>query len=267
METTEKVVESYVRHVKGWATIPNIRCDGQHEIDLFAIDPVTNQRYQIETSVSGSQAFSKLTGKDFDPEAYRNPTSKAGLRRTIQFFAERKFGPEGVKAKLREFGCEDGGVKQVVVTWDWTEEAELQATAKSIVLWSFQDIMHEIADAIRHERSYFTDDTLRTINLFVRALAARDKNETRRFSKGGEGQTVTRMSASEAQPFWVYRNWIHNRARLHRADCSYCNNGRGTQNASNSTTGEWRSFAAEAEARQFLSSLDYDDAAACGVCM
>jgi hypothetical protein len=31
METTEKIVEAYVRYVKGWATIRNIRCDGQYE--------------------------------------------------------------------------------------------------------------------------------------------------------------------------------------------------------------------------------------------
>ena len=36
METTEKIVEAYVRYVKRWATIPNIRCDGQYEIDLLA---------------------------------------------------------------------------------------------------------------------------------------------------------------------------------------------------------------------------------------
>lgn len=49
METTEKIVEAYVRHVKRWATIPNVRCDGQFEIDLLAIDPVTLEPYHIET--------------------------------------------------------------------------------------------------------------------------------------------------------------------------------------------------------------------------
>ena len=39
METTERIVEAYVRYIKGWATIPNIRCGGQLEIDLLAIDP------------------------------------------------------------------------------------------------------------------------------------------------------------------------------------------------------------------------------------
>ena len=61
METTERVVEAYVRYVKGWATIANIRCEGQFEIDLLAIDPVTLGRYHIESGVSISGGYSKLT--------------------------------------------------------------------------------------------------------------------------------------------------------------------------------------------------------------
>jgi len=40
METTEKIVESYCRYVKGWFTIPNIKCAGHYEIDLLAIEPL-----------------------------------------------------------------------------------------------------------------------------------------------------------------------------------------------------------------------------------
>lgn len=265
METTEKIVESYVRYVKGWATIPNIRCDGQHEIDLLAIDPKTNERYQIETSVSGSAGFSKLTAKPFDPEKYKERVEKAGQRRTIQFFSERKFSPVGVRTKLASYGCDPDKVHKVVVTWDWTDDALYQATGAAIELWSFQEIMHEIADTIREQRSYFTDDTLRTINLFVRALAARDKQELARLPKPPI-RNVGSVSKPQS-PFWVYRNWIHNRARLHRAECSYCNDGNGTQNAQNSKTGEWRPFASEADAFEFLKSSNYKDAAACGVCM
>ena len=45
METTERIVEAYVRYVKGWATIPNIPCKGQFEIDLLAVDPVSLDRF------------------------------------------------------------------------------------------------------------------------------------------------------------------------------------------------------------------------------
>ena len=66
METTERIVEAYVRYVKGWATIPNLGCDGQNEIDLFAIDPDTDDRWHIEVSVSVSSAFSALTNESFE---------------------------------------------------------------------------------------------------------------------------------------------------------------------------------------------------------
>ncbi|MDR7584895.1 MAG: hypothetical protein QN158_04805 [Armatimonadota bacterium] len=54
METTEKIVEAYVRYVKGWLTIPNIKCEGQLEIDLLAVDvsdPARIDRYHIESGV------------------------------------------------------------------------------------------------------------------------------------------------------------------------------------------------------------------------
>ncbi|MCK4736772.1 MAG: hypothetical protein KAT65_30230, partial [Methanophagales archaeon] len=71
METTEKIVESYCRYVKGWFTVPNIKCSGQYEIDLLAVDPSSNtdvKRYHVECGVSISGAYSKLTGKEFSQE-------------------------------------------------------------------------------------------------------------------------------------------------------------------------------------------------------
>ena len=38
METTEHIVESYVRFVKKWFTISNIKAKGGKEIDILAVD-------------------------------------------------------------------------------------------------------------------------------------------------------------------------------------------------------------------------------------
>ena len=68
METTEKIVESYCRYVKQWFTIPNIKCKGQYEVDLLAVDTTTPQRlrrYHVECGVSISGSYSKLTDKPF----------------------------------------------------------------------------------------------------------------------------------------------------------------------------------------------------------
>ena len=267
METTEKIVEAYVRYVKRWATIPNIRCDGQFEIDLLAIDPVSLARYHVETSISVSQSYSKLTGKEFDPVLLKVRVQTPKMRRTLGYFVARKFGTPAVTTKLAEYGFKQGSHTKVVVTWGWTGEAKAAADAAGIELWDFRQIMREIALSIRDKRHYFTDDTLRTIDLFARALA--DVETHPESGIGANPKTVSNPSHGHVitSPFWVYRNWIHQRARLHRATCSYCNNGMGAQGTTDSVTGEWKPFPTEAAAKAFVVSTKYEDAKPCGVCM
>lgn len=76
METTEKIVEAYVRYLKGWATIPNIKCSGQYEIDLLAIDPKSGERFHIESGVSISRSYGKLTTKAFSQDDLKVRTKK-----------------------------------------------------------------------------------------------------------------------------------------------------------------------------------------------
>ena len=103
METTERIVEAYVRYVKGWATIPNIKCSGQYEIDLLAIDPIDLSRYHIEVSVSISSGFSKLTAKPFSRKELKQRVKMPVQRRTIGFFIERKFHVPEVVEMLRRY--------------------------------------------------------------------------------------------------------------------------------------------------------------------
>src|SRR5262245_15164943 len=74
METTEKIVESSCRYVKQWFIIPNIKCEGQYEIDLLAVDTTSPKRigrYHIECGVSISGSYSQLTDKPFSTEQLR----------------------------------------------------------------------------------------------------------------------------------------------------------------------------------------------------
>lgn len=169
METTEKIVESYVRYIKGWATIPNIKCQGQLEIDLLAIDPVNGGRYHIESGVSVSGGFSKLTGKQFDPNVLKQRTKQASQRRTLGYFRDKKFNSPGVLAKLKDYGFKDSEYECVIVTWGWTDEAKQQADEANIQLWDFREMMIDIAQNAS-SREYFTDDTLRTLQLLVKSL-------------------------------------------------------------------------------------------------
>lgn len=169
METTEKIVEAYVRYVKGWATIPNIKCKGQYEIDLLAMDPLTLSRYHIESGVSISGAHSKLTAKPFDPQALKKRVEKASQRRTLGYFVERKFGAPEVVARLASYGFQKGNYSKVIVSWGWTDDAEQEAEELGILLWDFRDMLQAIAQEVGKGRAYHSDDTLRTLQLFHKA--------------------------------------------------------------------------------------------------
>jgi hypothetical protein len=169
METTERIVEAYIRHIKKWATISNIKCSGQYEIDLLAIDPRNVHRYHIESGVSISGGFSKLTTKPYSDETLKVRTKQAEQRRTLGYFVQRKFSAPGIREKLQEYGFTAGNYQKVIVTWAATDEAKQKAREAGIELWYFPAMIAEIADAFQNERTYFTDDTLRTLHLYARA--------------------------------------------------------------------------------------------------
>src|ERR1035437_67680 len=177
METTEKVVEAYVRYIKAWATIPNIKCPGQYEIDLLAIDPVTLERYHIESGVSISGGFSQLTTKSFSTDTLKIRERQAEQRRTLGYFVERKFGSPDVVSVLAKYGFKSGEYKKVVVSWGWTDEAAKGAASGGVILWDFRELMREIAHASMDRRTYFTDDTMRTIQLFAKATSERSRRD------------------------------------------------------------------------------------------
>ncbi len=170
METTEKIVEAYVRYLKGWATIPNIKCPGQYEIDLLAIDTKSAKRFHIESGVSISGAFSKLTTKPFSEEELKKRGKQAQQRRTLGYFLKRKFAAKGVIETLRVYGFEPGNYTRVIVTWGATDAAQKEARNQGIELFYFPDIMAEIAEVFKDRRTYFTDDTLRTLHLYSKVL-------------------------------------------------------------------------------------------------
>jgi hypothetical protein len=197
METTEKIVESYCRYVRRWFTIPNIKCQGQYEIDLLAVDttsPPGLARYHIECGVSISGSFSKLTDKPFSPERLRDRVQQPGQRRTVGYFIERKFKPEEVRAELARYGFVESNYQKVIVSWGATPGAEAVAKQSGILVWDFRDLLRRIAAAHGDRKAYFTDDTARTIQLFALAIASRATAEAqatghavRRFGPGESG--------------------------------------------------------------------------------
>jgi hypothetical protein len=176
VETTEKIVEAYVRYIRGWFTIPNIKCKGQLEIDLLAIDvsdPAAIRRYHIESGVSISAGFSRLTNKPFSAEELKVRVKQAGQRRTLGYFTQHKFADPGVVAKLRLFGFVPGNYTKVIVSWGWGQDVPDAATRADVELWDFRNILAEIAQKSRSHSHYFTDDTMRTLQLMAMAMKSK----------------------------------------------------------------------------------------------
>ena len=63
-----------------------------------------------------------------------------------------------------------GNYEKIIVTWGWTPEAKQIADSTNITLWDFRDLIKEIALAHQKHKTYFTDDTARTIQLFAKAV-------------------------------------------------------------------------------------------------
>jgi hypothetical protein len=172
METTEKIVESYCRYVRNWFTIANVKCVGQNEIDLLGVEFRDNgqiKRYHVESSVSISGGFSKLTEIPFDPVAYRIPVRKPKLRRSIYYFIERKFSLASVVEKLASYGFTADNHERIIVTWGWTPAAKSIADERKITLLDFREILKQLKKRCEQSKVYFKDDTIRTIQLFVRS--------------------------------------------------------------------------------------------------
>jgi len=177
METTEKIVEAYVRYIKSWFTLPNLKCDGQLEIDLLALEPRKSRgfnKYHIESGVSISGPHSKLTDKPYSSEKLKVRVKAAAQRRTLGYFIERKFGHQNVIKKLKEYGFKEGNYKKIIVTWGWNDDVPEAAKQAGVILWDFRDILNEIAQVHGRDRTYFIDDTMRTLQLMARTMLERE---------------------------------------------------------------------------------------------
>jgi len=66
--------------------------------------------------------------------------------------------------------------------------------------------------------------------------------------------------------YYVYENWTHKRARIHKSECSHCNNGRGTPAGSSPRNGRWHGPYDRTQAFHAAQRLRQKDTAPCAVC-
>ena len=68
--------------------------------------------------------------------------------------------------------------------------------------------------------------------------------------------------------YWVYENWPTSRARFHRADCSYCDDGRGIHMSAGTRNGRWHGpFGTRAKAESFAGATGRRDVGPCRNCL
>jgi F-type H+-transporting ATPase subunit beta len=67
--------------------------------------------------------------------------------------------------------------------------------------------------------------------------------------------------------YYVYENWTQKRTRIHRSDCSYCNEGRGTHGGNATRNGRWHGpIPARDAAVALAESLKRHDTKICAHC-
>ncbi len=171
MNAAERIVEAYFRHVRGAFTRTSVRGVGQVELDIVAVDPNKSPMVfsHIESAVSISSGYSKITNKPFSPSEAKLRQKMAGQRTTAGFFIEKKFFTQEVLATLRQIGCKTQNLKRILVSWEFDNDALKVLQDKGIECLTMKEIFQELADSLALETCDFDSDILRTLQLFVRA--------------------------------------------------------------------------------------------------
>jgi len=79
---------------------------------------------------------------------------------------------------------------------------------------------------------------------------------------------VTGADNGLTMKYWVYENTIHQKARVHRENCSFCQSGRGLHGGGTTRSGRWFGPYTElSRANQVAESRKQPDTRACGVCI
>lgn len=171
MNAAERIVEAYFRYVRGIFTRTSVRHVGQVELDIIGVDPNKSPPafFHIESSVSISSAYSRITNKPFSPSEAKQRQKMASQRRTAGFFIEKKFFSPEVLATLKQIGCKTQNLKRILVSWEFDNAAQRVLEDKGIECLTMKKIFQELADYLAQETCDIDSEILRTIQLFVRS--------------------------------------------------------------------------------------------------
>lgn len=160
MRVEESMVETYVRFVKKWFTIANIKCKNNKEIDLLAIDLQGNKYHiEVKTLTDGWPLEIKEDGR-------KNIE-------TLEKFRDKKFLDKNVKEKIKEFFGDDN-YKRILVYWKVNTKNRSFEEIKKIAKdnYSIDNIwlMPKIVDELSKDKLIKENiEVIRTIRLLTKA--------------------------------------------------------------------------------------------------
>jgi hypothetical protein len=142
----------------------NVMLEGGKEIDLLAVNPISEEKYHIEVRVATGRGF-RLRLIDTQTKSGRKH------RRGLDTLNEIKFShPTVAKAVTEIFGSSE--YKKVLVVWDVEDRSVIEKTKSvyNIEIWKISNIMSELIREVK-TRPY-RNDVLRTIQLISRRVSS-----------------------------------------------------------------------------------------------
>ena len=137
----------------------NIICKSGKEIDLLAVNPITGEKYHVESRVATTFKLRDKATYTKDGRCHKDG---------VDYFDKEKFEHPKVKEKIREF-FGDSEYKKWLVVWDVKNKnvvTKAQLEYDISIYW-----IHELISNLRQQKltSGSRDDVLRLIEFFGKA--------------------------------------------------------------------------------------------------
>ncbi len=154
MHPNEHLVEQYVRMIRKWFTIANIRYTKNREIDILALNAKGNA-YQIEVDIhKGGLQWGPEGNNGYSVKEYKAKKFNADTKR----FIKEKFG---ILKTTDIWVC--WGIHPKVKVY-----ALKEAKKYKIEIWEFKDKVKELFDAVG--TAHYGDDIIQSFSLIKAAI-------------------------------------------------------------------------------------------------
>jgi len=139
----------------------NIKCRGNKEIDLLAINPRTLEKFHVESRITATTGF-KI--RIHDTQVSKGKSKGMPHRRGLDYFNKEKFNHDAVVSAIREiFG--DANYRKILVVWNVEDDLVDEYAEKEygIKIYGLRGI---IQDLLQHQVTRGSrDDILRIMEL------------------------------------------------------------------------------------------------------